>query len=210
LRGFGGFWLSEVGSCGGVVHGAILNVTLLITAYTPLKFVGVELFLGWIAMPFGPQRGQKKPHFSDRETFSIEAGNIATSLMLAPLTVICVDGQSYPQIHPLLQEDEQGRIHIDADALVAQNVLPLDVPGLMKIELEVHSRPQDMDVVYEYLPMREMEAAAQNYVNSMAALSKHPDIVALREAQEAAGIHGMEEGLSAMREAYARLSEQQQ
>jgi hypothetical protein len=42
----------------------------------------------------------------------------------------------------------------------------------------------------------------------MVALSEHPEIVALREAQEAAGIFGMEEGTHAMREAYARLAKQ--
>lgn len=182
--------------------------TLTITAYTPLKLVGVELFLGWIAKPFGPQQGRKTPHFSERETFVIEAGNSTSSLMIAPLTIICVDGRNAPPNHPYLEVDERGRIHIDADALVAQNLLPLDVPGLMKIELEIHSHPQDMDVVYEYLPMREMEAAARDYVNSMAALSEHPEIVALSEAQAAAGIYGIEEGLTAMREAYARLAKQ--
>lgn len=182
--------------------------TLIITAYTPLRLVGVELFLGWIAKPFGQQQGIKMPHFSERETFVIEAGKSASSLMISPLTVICVDGRNAPPNHLYLEIDERGRIHIDADALVAQNLLPFDVPGLLKIELEVQTGPQDMDVVYEYFPMKEMEEAALAYVNSMVALSEHPEIVALREAQEAAGIFGMEEGTHAMREAYARLAKQ--
>jgi hypothetical protein len=182
--------------------------TLTITAYTPLKLVGVELFLGWIAKPFGPQRGRKTPHFSERETFVIEAGVSASSLMIAPLTVICLDSQNAQTNHPYFQVDELDRIHMDADALVAQNVLPLDVPGLMKIELETHTLPEDAHKVYEYCSISQMEEAAQSYVNLMSALSDHPEIVALREAQEAAGIFGMEEGTPAMREAYERLAGQ--
>jgi hypothetical protein len=182
--------------------------TLAITAYTPLKFVGVEVFLGWITMPFGPRQGKRTPHFSDRETFVIEAGKCASSLVLAPLTIVCLEALSVPAVHPLIQLDGRGRISIDADGLVALNALPLALPGLMKIELEVHSRPQDVDEVHEYRSLIQIQATAQDYVNSMAALSDHPEIVALREAQAAAGIYGMEAGLPAMREAYARLAKQ--
>lgn len=56
--------------------------------------------------------------------------------------------------------------------------------------------------VSEYV---DLAPAAAAFVAAEAALSEHPEVVALRAAQEQAGTYGTSDGTKAMRELYERL-----
>jgi hypothetical protein len=60
--------------------------------------------------------------------------------------------------------------------------------------------------VFEYI---DQQPTATTFVTAEAALSEHPEVVALRAAQELAGTYGTSDGIKAMRELYERLRQNQ-